>query len=109
MKELWLLDVLEADFLVSMPRSRPTTGRRHSQHEEHVWYRAGRETDGRRTSPLEGHSGKILDLCATVRSLRYRGRDRGDGRKRATQRQRSSAGKIVLADDPVAADATCAL
>ena len=60
-------------------------------------------------SPLEGHSGKhprSMRNCSD--SFRHRGWHRGDGTKRAANGTPRPLGKIVLSDDPVAADATCA-
>ena len=59
--------------------------------------------------PLERHSGKHSDLCATV-PVHFVIADgivamEGNGPLNGTPRP---VGKIVLADDPVAADATCA-
>ena len=59
--------------------------------------------------PLEGIQGSILDLCATV-PIHFVIADgivamEGNGPLNGTPRP---LGKIVLADDPVAADATCA-
>ena len=61
MKDLWLpRTVLEADFLVSMPKDKgPSLVRRHAQHEEHVRRRAGCEIRmAEEYSPLEGYSGE---------------------------------------------------
>jgi uncharacterized protein (DUF362 family) len=41
-------------------------------------------------------------------SLRHGGRDRSDGKQRALNGTPRTLGKIALANDPVAADATCA-
>ena len=94
MKDLWLpRTVLEADFLVSMPKIKThhwsgvtlsmknmfgvVPGHEIRMAEEH--------------SPLEGHPGKHpRSVRHRSGPLRYRGRDRGDGRQWPAQRHRSS-------------------
>ena len=83
---------------------------RHAQHEEHV-----RRSSGRRYGwpknilHWKGIQESILDICATV-PVHFVIADgiiamEGNGPLNGTARP---LGKIVLADDPVAADATCA-
>jgi uncharacterized protein (DUF362 family) len=112
MKDLWLpRTVLEADFLVSMPNIKA-----------HHWSGVtlsmknmfgvvpGTRYGGQRIFSIGRASRKaFLDLCARV-PIRFVIADgivsmEGNGPLNGTARP---LGKIVLADDPVAADATCA-
>ena len=97
MRDLWLpRTVLEADFLVSMPKDQDSPlVWRHAQHEEHVRRSARREIwMAEEYSSLEGHSGEHpRSVRHRSDPLRYRGRHCCDGRKRATQRHPSSSGK----------------
>jgi uncharacterized protein (DUF362 family) len=111
MKSLWLpRTVLEADFLVSMPKIKtPSLVWCDTEHEEHV-----RRTTGARYGwPKKILHWKciqesILDLCATI-PVHFVIADgivamEGNGPLNGSPRP---MGNIVLADDPVAADATC--
>ena len=111
-KSLWLpRTILEADFLVSMPKIKA-----------HHWAGVtlsmknmlGTVPGGRYGWPKnilhwKGIQESILDLCATI-PVHFVIADgivamEGNGPLNGTARP---LGKIVLADDPVAADATCA-
>jgi uncharacterized protein (DUF362 family) len=112
MKELWLpRTVLEADFLVSMPKIKT-----------HHWSGVTLATKNmfgivpgarygwpKNILHWKGIQESILDLCATV-PIHFVIADgimamEGNGPLNGTPRP---LGRIVLADDPVAADATCA-
>jgi hypothetical protein len=75
MKDLWLpRTVLEADFLVSMPKIKT-----------HHWSGV--------TLSMKNMFGVVRSVRHCSNSLRYRGRHRGNGRKRASQRHRPSSGE----------------
>jgi uncharacterized protein (DUF362 family) len=112
MKELWLpRTVLEADFLVSMPKIKTHhwSGVTLSMKNMFGVVPGARYGWPKNLLHWKGIQESILDLCATV-PIRFVIADgivamEGNGPLNGSAR---SLGKIVLADDPVAADATCA-
>ena len=112
MKELWLpRTVLEADFLVSMPKIKAHhwSGVTLSMKNMFGIVPGARYGWPKNILHWKGIQESILDLCATV-PIHFVIADgivamEGNGPLNGTAR---TLGKIVLADDPVAADATCA-
>jgi uncharacterized protein (DUF362 family) len=112
MKSLWLpRTVLEADFLVSMPKIKTHhwSGVTLSMKNIFGIVPGARYGWPKNILHWKGLQGSILDLCATV-PIHFVIADgvvamEGNGPLNGTPRP---LGKIVLADDPVAADATCA-
>ena len=112
LKELWLpRTVLEADFLVSMPKIKAHhwSGVTLSMKNMFGVVPGARYGWPKNILHWKGIQESILDLCATV-PIRFVIADgivamEGNGPLNGTPRP---LGKIVLADDPVAADATCA-
>jgi len=112
MKDLWLpRTVLEADFLVSMPKIKAHhwSGVTLSMKNMFGIVPGARYGWPKNILHWKGIQESILDLCATV-PVRFVIADgivamEGNGPLNGTPRP---LGKIVLADDPVAADATCA-
>ena len=112
MKELWLpRTVLEADFLVSMPKIKTHhwSGVTLSMKNMFGVVPGARYGWPKNVLHWKGIQQSILDLCATV-PIHFVIADgivamEGNGPLNGTAR---GLGKIVLADDPVAADATCA-
>ena len=112
MKDLWLpRTVLEADFLVSMPKIKAHhwSGVTLSMKNMFGVVPGARYGWPKNILHWKGIQESILDLCATV-PVRFVIADgvvamEGNGPLNGTPRP---LGKIVLADDPVAADATCA-
>ena len=112
MKDLWLpRTVLEADFLVSMPKVKGHhwSGVTLSMKNMFGVVPGARYGWPKNILHWKGIQESILDLCATV-PIRFVIADgvvamEGNGPLNGTPR---GLGKIVLADDPVAADATCA-
>ncbi len=112
MKDLWLpRTVLEADFLVSMPKIKAHhwSGVTLSMKNMFGVVPGARYGWPKNILHWKGIQESILDLCATV-PIRFVIADgivamEGNGPLNGTPRM---LGKIVLADDPVAADATCA-
>jgi hypothetical protein len=112
LKRLWLPEtVVEADFLESMAHGEnPSLVWLHSLHEEHVWHRPGEQIwMAEKHSPLERHpaehsrrlrhgSGAFV-IADGIMAMQ------GNGALNGTPQL---LGRFVLADDPVAADATCA-
>jgi uncharacterized protein (DUF362 family) len=111
MKELWLpRTLLEADFLVSMPKIKTHhwSGVTLSMKNMFGVVPGARYGWPKNILHWRGIQESILDLCATV-TVRFVIADgivamEGNGPLNGTPRP---LGKIVLADDPVAADATC--
>ena len=112
MKDLWLpRTVLEADFLVSMPKIKAHhwSGVTLSMKNMFGVVPGARYGWPKNILHWKGIQESILDLCATV-PIHFVIADgivamEGNGPLNGTPR---ALGKIVLADDPVAADATCA-
>lgn len=112
MKDLWLpRTVLEADFLVSMPKIKAHhwSGVTLSMKNMFGVVPGARYGWPKNILHWKGIQESILDLCATV-PVRFVIADgivamEGNGPLNGTPRP---LGKVVLADDPVAADATCA-
>ena len=112
MKDLWLpRTVLEADFLVSMPKIKAHhwSGVTLSMKNMFGVVPGARYGWPKNILHWKGIQESILDLCATV-PIHFVIADgivamEGNGPLNGTPRP---LGKIVLADDPVAADATCA-
>ena len=112
MKDLWLpRTVLEADFLVSMPKIKAHhwSGVTLSMKNMFGVVPGARYGWPKNILHWKGIQESILDLCATV-PIHFVIADgivamEGNGPLNGTAR---ALGKIVLADDPVAADATCA-
>ena len=112
MKDLWLpRTVLEADFLVSMPKIKTHhwSGVTLSMKNMFGVVPGARYGWPKNILHWKGIQESILDLCATV-PVHFVIADgivamEGNGPLNGTPRP---LGKIVLADDPVAADATCA-
>ena len=112
MKNLWLpRTVLEADFLVSMPKLKTHhwSGVTLSMKNMFGVVPGARYGWPKNILHWKGIQESILDLCATV-PVHFVIADgvvamEGNGPLNGTARL---LGKIVLADDPVAADATCA-
>jgi len=112
MKDLWLpRTVLEADFLVSMPKIKAHhwSGVTLSMKNMFGIVPGARYGWPKNILHWKGIQESILDLCATV-PVRFVIADgivamEGNGPLNGTAR---TLGKIVVADDPVAADATCA-
>ena len=112
MKNLWLpRTVLEADFLVSMPKIKTHhwSGVTLSMKNMFGVVPGARYGWPKNILHWKGIQESILDLCATV-PVHFVIADgivamEGNGPLNGTPRP---LGKIVLADDPVAADATCA-
>jgi uncharacterized protein (DUF362 family) len=112
MRDLWLpRTVLEADFLVSMPKIKTHhwSGVTLSMKNMFGLVPGARYGWPKNILHWKGIQGSILDLCATV-PIHFVIADgivamEGNGPLNGTPRP---LGKIVLADDPVAADATCA-
>jgi uncharacterized protein (DUF362 family) len=112
MKYLWLpRTVLEADFLVSMPKIKAHhwSGVTLSMKNMFGVVPGARYGWPKNILHWKGIQESILDLCATI-PIRFVIADgivamEGNGPLNGTAR---ALGKIVLADDPVAADATCA-
>ena len=112
MKDLWLpRTVLEADFLVSMPKIKAHhwSGVTLSMKNMFGVVPGARYGWPKNILHWKGIQESILDLCATV-PIHFVIADgivamEGNGPLNGTPR---TLGKIVLADDPVAADATCA-
>ena len=112
MKDLWLpRTVLEADFLVSMPKIKAHhwSGVTLSMKNMFGVVPGARYGWPKNILHWKGIQESILDLCATV-PVHFVIADgivamEGNGPLNGTPRP---LGKIVLADDPVAADATCA-
>ena len=112
MKDLWLpRTVLEADFLVSMPKIKAHhwSGVTLSMKNMFGVVPGARYGWPKNILHWKGIQESILDLCATI-PIRFVIADgivamEGNGPLNGTAR---ALGKIVLADDPVAADATCA-
>jgi uncharacterized protein (DUF362 family) len=112
MKDLWLpRSVLEADFLVSMPKIKAHhwSGVTLSMKNMFGVVPGARYGWPKNILHWKGIQESILDVCATV-PVHFVIADgivamEGNGPLNGTPR---TLGKIVLADDPVAADATCA-
>ena len=112
MKDLWLpRTVLEADFLVSMPKVKAHhwSGVTLSMKNMFGVVPGARYGWPKNILHWKGIQESILDLCATI-PIDFVIADgimamEGNGPLNGTPR---TLGKIVLADDPVAADATCA-
>jgi uncharacterized protein (DUF362 family) len=112
LKDLWLpRTVLEADFLVSMPKIKAHhwSGVTLSMKNMFGVVPGARYGWPKNILHWKGIQESILDLCATV-PVRFVIADgivamEGNGPLNGTARP---LGKIVLADDPVAADASCA-
>jgi uncharacterized protein (DUF362 family) len=112
MRDLWLpRTVLEADFLVSMPKIKTHhwSGVTLSMKNMFGVVPGARYGWPKNILHWKGIQESILDLCATV-PIRFVIADgivamQGNGPLNGSPRP---LGKIVLADDPVAADATCA-
>ncbi len=112
MKDVWLpRTVLEADFLVSMPKIKAHhwSGVTLSMKNMFGVVPGARYGWPKNILHWKGIQESILDVCATV-PVRFVIADgvvamEGNGPLNGTPRP---LGKIVLADDPVAADATCA-
>jgi len=112
MKQLWLpRTVLEADFLVSMPKIKTHhwSGVTLAMKNMFGIVPGARYGWPKNILHWKGIQESILDLCATV-PIHFVIADgiiamEGNGPLNGTPRP---LGKIVLADDPVAADATCA-
>ena len=112
MKELWLpRTVLESDFLVSMPKIKTHhwSGVTLSMKNMFGVVPGARYGWPKNVLHWNGIQQSILDLCATV-PIHFVIADgivamEGNGPLNGSSRP---LGKIVLADDPVAADATCA-
>lgn len=112
MKELWLpRTVLEADFLVSMPKIKAHhwSGVTLSMKNMFGIVPGARYGWPKNILHWRGIQESVLDLCATV-PVHFVIADgiiamEGNGPLNGTPR---ALGKVVLADDPVAADATCA-
>ena len=112
MKDLWLpRTVLEADYLVSMPKIKAHhwSGVTLSMKNMFGIVPGARYGWPKNILHWKGIQESILDLCATV-PIHFVIADgimamEGNGPLNGTPRP---LGKIVLADDPVAADATCA-
>jgi uncharacterized protein (DUF362 family) len=112
LKDLWLpRTVLEADFLVSMPKIKAHhwSGVTLSMKNMFGVVPGARYGWPKNILHWKGIQESILDLCATV-PIHFVIADgivamEGNGPLNGTAR---ALGKIVLADDPVAADATCA-
>ena len=112
MRDLWLpRTVLEADFLVSMPKIKAHhwSGVTLSMKNMFGVVPGARYGWPKNILHWKGIQESILDLCATV-PIRFVIADgivamEGNGPLNGSPR---ALGKIVLADDPVAADATCA-
>ena len=112
MKHLWLpRTVLDADFLVSMPKIKTHhwSGVTLSMKNMFGVVPGARYGWPKNTLHWKGIQESILDLCATV-PVHFVVADgilamEGNGPLNGTPRP---LGKILLADDPVAADATCA-
>jgi uncharacterized protein (DUF362 family) len=112
MKELWLpRTVLEADFLVSMPKIKTHhwTGVTLSMKNMFGVVPGARYGWPKNILHWKGIQESILDLCATV-PIHFVIADgivamEGNGPLNGTPHP---LGKVILADDPVAADATCA-
>ena len=112
MKDLWLpRTVLEADFLVSMPKIKAHHWSGVTLSMKNMFGIVPGERYGWPKNILhwKGIHQSILDLCATV-PVRFVIADgivamEGNGPLNGSPRP---LGKIVLSDDPVAADATCA-
>jgi uncharacterized protein (DUF362 family) len=112
MKELWLpRTVLEADFLVSMPKIKTHhwSGVTLAMKNMFGIVPGARYGWPKNILHWKGIQESILDLCATV-PIHFVIADgimamEGNGPLNGTPRP---LGRIVLADDPVAADATCA-
>jgi len=112
MKDLWLpRTVLEADFLVSMPKVKAHhwSGVTLSMKNMFGVVPGARYGWPKNILHWKGIQESILDLCATV-PVHFVIADgimamEGNGPLNGTPR---TLGRIVLADDPVAADATCA-
>jgi uncharacterized protein (DUF362 family) len=112
MKDLWLpRTVLEADFLVSMPKIKAHhwSGVTLSMKNMFGVVPGARYGWPKNILHWKGIQESILDLCATV-PVRFVIADgivamEGNGPLNGSPR---TLGAIVLADDPVAADATCA-
>jgi len=112
MKELWLpRTVLEADFLVSMPKIKTHhwSGVTLSMKNMFGVVPGARYWRPENILHWKGIQESILDLCATVLIHFVIANGivamEGNGPLNGTSRP---LGKIILADDPVAADATCA-
>ena len=112
MRDLWLpRTVLEADFLVSMPKIKAHhwSGVTLSMKNMFGVVPGARYGWPKNILHWKGIQESILDLCATV-PIHFVIADgivamEGNGPLNGSPR---ALGKIVLADDPVAADATCA-
>ena len=112
MRNLWLpRTVLEADFLVSMPKIKTHhwAGVTLSMKNMFGVVPGSRYGWPKNILHWKGIQESILDLCATA-PVRFVIADgilamEGNGPLNGTPRP---LGKIVLADDPIAADATCA-
>ena len=112
MKDLWLpRTILEADFLVSMPKIKAHhwSGVTLSMKNMFGIVPGSRYGWPKNILHWKGIQESILDLCATVR-IHFVIADgiaamEGNGPLNGTTRP---LGTVVLADDPVAADATCA-
>jgi uncharacterized protein (DUF362 family) len=112
MKDLWLpRTVLEADFLVSMPKIKTHhwSGVTLSMKNMFGVVPGSRYGWPKNVLHWKGIQESILDICATV-PVHFVIADgivamEGNGPLNGTPR---TLGKIVLANDPVAADATCA-
>ena len=112
MKDLWLpRTVLEADYLVSMPKIKAHhwSGVTLSMKNMFGIVPGARYGWPKNILHWKGIQESILDLCATV-PIHFVIADgivamEGNGPLNGTSRH---LGKIVLADDPIAADATCA-
>jgi uncharacterized protein (DUF362 family) len=112
MKDLWLpRTVLESDFLVSMPKIKAHhwSGVTLSMKNMFGVVPGARYGWPKNILHWKGIQESILDLCATL-PIHFVIADgivamEGNGPLNGTPR---SMGKLVLADDPVAADATCA-
>ena len=112
MRDLWLpRTVLEADFLVSMPKIKTHhwSGVTLSMKNMFGIVPGTRYGWPKNILHWKGIQESILDLCATI-PVHFVIADgivamEGNGPLNGTAR---TMGKIVLADDPVAADATCA-
>jgi uncharacterized protein (DUF362 family) len=111
MGELWLpRTVLDSDFVVSMPKIKTHHWAGVTLSLKNMFGIVPGMKYGWPKNPLHWHGihGSILDICATV-PIHFVIADgitamEGNGPLQGTPRD---LGKIVLADDPVAADATC--
>jgi uncharacterized protein (DUF362 family) len=109
---LWLpVSVLEADVIVSMPKVKTHHWAGVTLSLKNMFGVVPGQKYGWPKNPLHwrGINDSILDICATVPTHFVIGDGivamEGNGPLQGTARK---LGKVILADDPVAADATCA-